>query len=127
MSLKRSGKDLVNEYLIPSDAVQNGDSDKNESAGRYVLITRTVDEKSCNPLKIWHDIGEPAHLNKEQTELIKSGAFPAVATTEIDISNSKELSFDIQINENGVVYFELRPVKETPDRGYDYNRVMQFD
>ena len=26
-----------------------------------------------------------------------------------------------------VIYFELQPVKTAGDRGYDYNRVMQYD
>ncbi len=30
------------------------------------------------------------------------------------------------LEENAVVYFELRPVKETADRGYSYERVMQW-
>ena len=126
MSLKRSGKAITNEYHIPVTNMKTNDiKDKTGKADQYVLITQTVDEKSCNPLKIWHDLGEPTHLNKEQTELIKSGAFPAVSTNKIDVSD--EISFDLQIDEHGVVYFELRPVKATPDRGYDYNRVMQYD
>ena len=116
MTLKRSGNDLVNEYRIP---VQEA-----ESAGDYLLITETVDEENCNPLKIWHDLGEPAHLTKEQTALIKAGATPKIATGRIPAFNGKA-AFDIEVKENGVVYFELKNAPVIPDRGYDYNRVMQ--
>ena len=122
MSLKRSGNDFVNEYQIPVSEEGN----KGAGSEEYVLITNTVDEDGCNPLKIWHDIGEPAHLTKEQTEMIKAGAFPVVATKRLMKVNGK-VAFDIELKENGVTYFEIRPVKATPDRGYDYARVMQLN
>ena len=33
--------------------------------GEYTLITKTVDETCCNPLKVWHDMGEPAYPSKD--------------------------------------------------------------
>ena len=33
----------------------------------------------------------------------------------------------LSLKEHGVIYFELQPVKTAGDRGYDYNRVMQYD
>ena len=33
--------------------------------GEYTLITKTVDEECCNPLKVWHDMGEPAYPSKD--------------------------------------------------------------
>nr|MCR5684888.1 xylan 1,4-beta-xylosidase [Lachnospiraceae bacterium] len=128
MSLKRNGREFENEYHIPfklltfADGTNTGDQTDPE----YVLITQTVDEEVCNPLKIWHDIGEPAHLNSEQLELIKAEAYPAVSTKKIQ-GSSDDVIFDIPVKENGVVYFEIKAVKTVSDRGYDYNRVMQFD
>ena len=33
-------------------------------------ITELVDEEVCNPLKAWHDLGEPANPSQEQLELL---------------------------------------------------------
>ena len=89
--------------------------------GEYTLITKTVDEECCNPLKIWHDLGEPAYPTKEQTALIRSSAYPLIKS---DIINGGE--FAVNVKKNGVVYFELTKREYTPDRGYDYDKVINF-
>ena len=37
------------------------------------------------------------------------------------------VQISLSLKEHGVIYFELQPVKTAGDRGYDYNRVMQYD
>lgn len=92
---------------------------------KYVLVTKTVDEDTCNPLKVWHDLGEPRSLSKEQLTIVKEAANPLVQTRQIEAADGVcELTFIVQ--EFGVIYFELMPVKVQGDRGYDYNRVMKF-
>ena len=91
----------------------------------YTLITKTVDEECCNPLKVWHDLGEPANPSKEQTELLRSAAKPLIKSDVIAAADGKA-SFDISVKPNGVVYFELRKREFTPDRGYDYEKVITF-
>lgn len=95
------------------------------NASEYTLITKTVDEECCNPLKIWHDLGEPSNPSKAETELIKSGANPLVKT-EIVKADAGNADITINLNKNAVVYFELIERKFTPDRGYDYERVLSF-
>ncbi|SEQ51837.1 xylan 1,4-beta-xylosidase [Lachnospiraceae bacterium NE2001] len=91
--------------------------------GEYTLITKTVDEECCNPLKLWHDIGEPAYPTKEETELIRSGAYPLINSSIVDVNDdSTVLSFDVR--KHGIIYFELTKRRFTPDRGYDYNKVL---
>lgn len=90
----------------------------------FTFITKTVDEECCNPLKLWHDLGEPAYPVKEETELIKSAAYPLVQSAVVNTANDKaELS--ISVKKNGVVYFELSYRTFTPDRGYDYERALK--
>lgn len=89
------------------------------------LLTRTVDEKRCNPLKVWHDLGEPASPAEEELQLLRSAARPFVETRRVRPQNGRlEVSFPVE--ENGVVWFEWKPGKVTPDRGYSYERVMQY-
>ena len=87
---------------------------------RYCLLTKTVDEECCNPLKVWHDLGEWAHPTAEQTELLKAAAKPLVATDVIENKGSK-INIQLSVKKHGVVYFELNPAPVSSDRGYNYN------
>lgn len=94
-------------------------------AAEGCLLTRTVDEEHCNPLKVWHDLGEPANPTQEELELLRSAANPDTRTVRIGVRNGRaEGSF--AVSENAVVYFEWRPVAVKPDRGYSYERTMQY-
>ena len=91
----------------------------------YCLVTKTVDEDTCNPLKCWHDLGEPSSLSREQRQLILDHSTP-FQTTEIIKKENNIVNLSFIIRENGMVYFELIPRRLHSDRGYDYNRVMQI-
>lgn len=87
--------------------------------------TETVDEDCCNPLKVWHDMGEPANPSREETEILRAAAKPLVRSQRAAAANGKtEVSFLLE--ENGVVYFEWKPGKVSPDRGYSYERATQY-
>jgi xylan 1,4-beta-xylosidase len=103
----------------------------------YTLITQTVDETCCNPLKLWHDLGEPAYPTKEETELIKSAAWPLVESSIVKSSGENTATdsknaycgkalISVPVKNNGVVYFTLTERHFTPDRGYDYDKVVSF-
>ena len=92
----------------------------------YVVVTKTVDEETCNPLRMWHDLGEPSSPDQRQKELILACARPFVSSGRAKASG-EQVEFSLSVKEHGVIYFELQPVETTSDRGYDYNRVMQFD
>jgi len=96
--------------------------DGNE-ANEYTLITKTVDEECCNPLKLWHDIGEPPYPTKEQIKFLKSGAYPLVRSDIKRIEDSK-IDISLDVHKHGIVYFELKKRVFTPDRGYNYDKVM---
>ena len=91
----------------------------------YTLTTKTVDEITCNPLKLWHDMGEPAYPTKSETELIRSAAWPQVLS-EVVTSSNKTATISVPVKKNGVVYFTLVKRIHTPARGYDYDKVISF-
>lgn len=91
----------------------------------YSLVTQTVDEETCNPLKLWHDLGEPHYLTNEDKKLLKDAAKPLVGSNVVK-AKEEFASFDISVKKNGVVYFELNSREFTPDRGYDYKKVINF-
>ena len=85
----------------------------------YSLVTELCDEKTCNPLKVWHDLGEPSSLSPDERELLRRSAQPLVSSSR---SNG---TVDIELDPNAVIYVDLKPNKITSDRGYDYDRVMK--
>ncbi len=116
--LERMGNTMKFAYTFPVSAVDSA------SAGEYCVITQRVDEETTNPLKVWHDMGEPSHLTAQEQEILLASSHPAVSSETMKAIGGKlELTFDL--DENAVVYFELKPVKRSSDRGYSYERVMQ--
>ena len=90
----------------------------------YCVMTRTVDEETCNPLKAWHDFGEPPYLKENQIKLLKEAAKPYLHTERVE-TQSESLDVALQIGKNAVVYFEINAGKVISDRGYDYEKVME--
>ena len=113
MTLQRSGRSVELDFTFDADT-------KN-----YFLLTKRVDEEGTNPLKVWHDLGEPANLTAEQTKLLQMAAQPRVAS-ERKYESYGKLDVSFTLEENAMLYFELAPRKETVDLGYSYDRTMQF-
>ncbi len=90
-----------------------------EKGNRWCLMTKTVDEECCNPLKVWNDLGQAANPKEDLNDLLKASANPLVKTEILQASARTKLSLDIK--KHGVVYFELKPAPLTPDRGYNYD------
>lgn len=94
------------------------------ASGGYCLLTKTVDEKTCNPLKVWHDLGEPASLSKEQRKLLVEAAKPLIRTKRKEAEDG-QLCVKLTLERNAVVYFEVQPGEVRADRGYEYERIMR--
>lgn len=106
----RTGREISLSFSLPAE-------------GDFCLVTKTVDEETCNPLKVWHDMGEPRSLNAAQKELLQHSAYPLVKSRRLSAEGKLELSFEL--SEFAVEYFELMPAPLTPDRGFDYNRAVR--
>lgn len=91
---------------------------------KYFCTVKTVDEKGANPLRAWHEMGEPANLNADQLALLKQVAQPVVTTQLIEVKE-EQVQFHVALDENAVIAFEIRPIQIRSDRGYDYERVMK--
>lgn len=114
-SLKRCGKKLESEFSIETDA---------KDYSEYCVVYKIVDENTCNPLKLWHDLGEPASLSDVQKKLLRSAAVPLVKSENLTVKSGK-LDFTVSVEEFGVVYFEITTVNRKSDRGYSFDRVMK--
>lgn len=89
------------------------------------LLTQTVDEICGNPLKVWHDLGEPSSLTDRELELLRAASRPLVQTRRI-APKEGSVELDFSVRESGVVYFSWIPGRVRPDRGYSYERVIQY-
>lgn len=90
----------------------------------YCLMVKTVDEECCNPLKVWHDLGEPANPSKEELRLLRECAKPLLTTTRIEEKDGK-VEVSLHLKKNAVQYFELIPAVIHSDAGYSYERTLQ--
>ena len=77
------------------------DAEENQE---YLLLERVVDEKYGNPLRVWHEMGEPANPTRAQVDLLRQVAKPFIRTSNV-------------IAKDGVV----ETVKELKKRGYGLN------
>ncbi len=85
----------------------------------YVLTTHKTDEEVCNPRKAWHDMGQPANPSLEQIKFLKELAKPYLATQALSLTGGT-ISFDLELKENAVTFFDVKPIQQECDRGFDY-------
>ena len=92
--------------------------------GKLALMTRTVDEVTTNPLKAWHEMGEPSSLSREQLRFLRQAGQPLCASEQIEAKDGAATVM-LTLRENAVAHFVLAPVKGEPDVGYDYEWYRQ--
>ncbi len=107
----RTGRTLLLSLTLPA-----------AESGPYLLLTETVDEDTCNPLRLWHDMGEPASLSPRQLKLLREASRPFLSSRRIEAGEKVQCA--LELKEFAVVYFELYPVCQNSDRGYDYERAV---
>jgi len=85
-------------------------------AGKCVLTTEMVDEVTCNPLKAWHDMGEPASLTDAQLRFLRQAGQPLCATQQV-----QDGKISITLRENAVVRFTVKAAPQQMEYGYNYS------
>ena len=96
----------------------------NEDGEEYFLLEQIIDEEHGNPLRVWHEMGEPANPTREQNELLRRAAKPWLRTGN---RTAREGSIELKLNikPNGIQSFELKKVVREKVAGYDYDRVLE--
>ena len=90
-------------------------------AKEYTVIRETVDEVTCNPVKVWHDLGEPKNPSDAQVEIIRKAAFP-FTESDIAVRSRGKISFTVPVRAHGVIYLDITEREFEGDRGYTYGR-----
>jgi xylan 1,4-beta-xylosidase len=94
----------------------------NLSNADYMLVTKLVDENTCNPLRAWTKMGTPAYLNKEQLDLLLECARPQVNIKQFRVMDDATI-FEIPLSSNGLCYFEIQRIDPKADRGFRPERI----
>ena len=103
------GTGLKKEALV--DALVKADQERKEKAEKS--------EKPEKPEKLWHEMGEPADLNKEQLTILRESAYPASGCVTAKEENGTA-KLKLTVGVNGLIHFSTAPKKITTDYGYDY-------
>ena len=90
--------------------------------GEYMLVTKLVDEETCNPLKTWINMGSPSNPAKDQLELIRECARPLIRTKRFEVTGNVA-DLQIPLSSNSVCYFEIQRIYPQVDRGYHPERI----
>ena len=88
--------------------------------GKCVLTTETVDEDCCNPLKAWHDMGEPACLTQAQLRFLRQAGQPLCTAQQTEDGNIRLI-----LGENALVRFIVKVLVPEQDDGYEYNWYIE--
>jgi len=88
----------------------------------FVVLSELVDEDVCNPLKVWHDLGEPKYPSDFEVDIIKKGSKPLLKSTGLTAAAGK-LALSFKLGAYGVLYFTVKPVEFKGDTGYDYEKI----
>ena len=81
------------------------------------LTEEIVEDGGCDPLKVWHDLGEPSVADKETVELLRKSGTPRVSSGR---AGGGAGPYAAELKGNSVRYFRLKPLKAEADPGYDY-------
>ena len=101
-------EDLILDFTLPADEQKS-----------YCLLTKLVDEKTCNPQKTWVDLGAPKTLSPEQNELLLQAANPLIQSKQITPKDGM-LSLSFVLKQHAILSFELFEVIKEGDRGFSY-------
>ena len=94
--------------------------------GEWTAVIQKVDENHGNPLKLWHDLGEPASLTAEQVSLLRQAAQPGVES-RIITAKEGELHLRLSIGKCGVQAVHLTKREMETERGYRYPGIGMQD
>lgn len=91
----------------------------------YLLLERIVDDEHGNPLKLWHDLGEPVYPSDSVLQLLRETAVPWVSSTRITPERDQHL-LTFQLRPYAIHFFEWKPCPLTPDNGYQYENAIDI-
>lgn len=90
-----------------------------ETEGEWSAVCQRVDEEHGNPLKLWHDWGEPAGLNEEQITVLRDAAHPEITSCRVNASG-EGLRLEMPLPPCAVASLTVKKVAAEVSHGYEY-------
>ena len=84
------------------------------------VLAERVDERTCNPLRAWHMMGEPEDLSSEQLAFLRAAGQPAAEMPEAEMKDGAAV-VHLTLNRNALVHLRILPTERRSDEGYDYS------
>ena len=84
-----------------------------------VLMER-VDERTCNPLRAWHVMGEPEDLNSEQLAFLRAAGQPSAEILKAEIQDGTA-TVRLTLDRNALMRIRILPAERRSGAGYDYS------
>ncbi len=90
-----------------------------EKGESYSIVTQVVDRKNANPLRVWHHLGEPATLDREQIMLLKNASAPGIASEKI-VCDEDRICVDQLLSPNAFMLVTVKKTVYSYSDGYVY-------
>ena len=90
----------------------------------YTLLERLTDEEHGNPLKLWHDLGEPAYPSDSMLRLLREAAVPETRSMRVTPGSDRQ-TLHFRLQPNAVLFFAWGPCPLAPDTGYQYEAAIE--
>ena len=84
--------------------------------GDAFVSVEKVEDGGADPLKVWHEMGEPASLSRDQEALLKAAAQPVVESRVLHAGDKLNLT----LKHNAVARVRVTRRTAESDAGYDY-------
>lgn len=88
--------------------------------GKWGVTSRTVDMENGNPLKLWHEMGEPACLTDAQLKFLQENDKPLGRAW-----STEDGTVNVQLAANAVTYVELTPFRKEESLGYRFPGICE--
>lgn len=88
--------------------------------GRYVLLTEEIAPGIGDPVKMWHEMGEPASLTRAQLTALQNTAHP-LSTSSVKEAENGKVQVQLSLKERAVMHFTLEKAPLAPEFGYEYD------
>ncbi len=88
--------------------------------GDCAALIDLVDEDTCNPLRCWHLMGEPADLTEEQLAFLRAAGQPARKVL-IPAQCGDGAKIELTLAPNALIRLRILPVEKCTDPGYEYS------
>lgn len=88
-------------------------------SGRYVVLSEQVSEGAGDPLKMWHEMGEPACLTPAQLARLRGAAHPICSSESLRVEGDTA-HVKLSLKEREVLHFTVEKAPLTSEYGYEY-------